>query len=521
MHDSYMYRVIACGCAALCVSATTVRADDEAKAAFDRIYGPRIEAAQSTGTTRDDVELAAQLLAVAQQSTGNAPILTLLCEHAAELGARDDEGYGSAIAALELLAEHVPDKAAEATERVVPLRRRMYASARGDEKIELGERLIDDYVRSAEAKLANEDASGAYRDALGIATAIKSDRRDPVNDAMMAARDRLVLLSRIDKLKAQLKARPDDAAIAKQLVMAYVVDLDDPDAARKYTFLLKDEKLVANVTAAAKSLDALTLPETRALGDWYHGLAGKSRHAAPKARLLTRARGYYDSFQTRAEKPDALVALALNDIDATLEKLGAAADAAAGAKVGGAKADLLKMIDLKKHFVGDAEVVLNEKGLHFPNKAGKQRCRAPALPRGSYELAVEVTRHRTGGHLGVVLPVGENAVSYMMGYGGSAMFAPIDGKATYSDDNPTRTKGEAEPKHKYLYKFTVKIADDQCQLKVERDGKPITEWEGPLAKVGSEQAKDAAGFGFYVNFGSATFNRAEVRMLSGRLKRLP
>ncbi len=527
-HNTFSHLGLVC---LLILSAPTGRAyaADDVKTAFDSLYGLRIKAAMATASSKDDIALSAQLLEVARQSTENVRLLTLLCESSAVLGSKGISGYPSAIGALELLSKHAPARKPDVHEKIVPLRRKLFFAARGKAKTEIGLRLIDDYQRMATARLGDSDARGAivaYRDALRIATAINSDKKTVINEAIRAARSQLVLFSEIRRLKSQLKAKENDPAIAKKLVMIYLVDMDMPSKARPFTFLLSDDDLKKKVAVASKPIANISQSEARLMGQWYHGLSATAGTNPAKARMLIRARAYYSSYQIKAEKPDGLIKLALSDIEATLKKLKVSTTSSSLAKSGnriGATIDLLKVVDVKKHVTGDSKWTLNKTGLYCPEGKAQRRCYIPVSVQGSYELALEITRKKIGGHIAVILPIGKSTVMYYMGYGGHSMFAPIAGARAYSKNNPTRVEGEAKTGQKYLYKFTVLIKGKQCQLKVERDGKQLTKWEGPLAKVGSSSKNDGAAtpnLAFHLNYGSMTIHRAKIRMLTGRIARL-
>jgi hypothetical protein len=110
--------------------------------------------------------------------------------------------------------------------------------------------------------------------------------------------------------------------------MAYVVDLDDPGAAKSFTEALEDESLKRCTLLAAQSIATLRAPEARELGDWYRQLAAKTNDAVRKRPLLTRAEAYYRFFldSNDAAATDQLrVRLLLDQTTGELAQLGGAA----------------------------------------------------------------------------------------------------------------------------------------------------------------------------------------------------
>jgi len=70
---------------------------DEAIEAFNALYAADLARVRGTGDTRDDVELAARLLAAAKRATDQAPFLTVLCEKAHDLALGHPTGYGTCL----------------------------------------------------------------------------------------------------------------------------------------------------------------------------------------------------------------------------------------------------------------------------------------------------------------------------------------------------------------------------------------------------------------------------------------
>ncbi|MDH3584556.1 MAG: hypothetical protein OER86_10110, partial [Phycisphaerae bacterium] len=125
-------------------------------------------------------------------------------------------------------------------------------------------------------------------------------------------------------LKERLKADPKDTDSARELVRALVVDLDDPTAARKYSFLLPDDTERATIKLAAKPAEMRTAAEALAVARWYEGLA-KSNEATHMLPMYKRAAESYLQSLIRSIASQDLAhvhaRIALTNITQVIEKL--------------------------------------------------------------------------------------------------------------------------------------------------------------------------------------------------------
>ena len=107
---------------------------DEAEDAFNSLYGNEYKRVTGTPDKNDDVALAADLLKAVKTPGVHPALLAILCDKAYELGTKAAAGYDSAIEAMELLAQKVPDKAADALKNLVAVREKQYQAAKGLDK---------------------------------------------------------------------------------------------------------------------------------------------------------------------------------------------------------------------------------------------------------------------------------------------------------------------------------------------------------------------------------------------------
>ena len=201
----------------------------EAADTFNKIYGEDLQRVAATPSPADDVALAKQMLEDAKKVGDHPLFLALLCEKAYELAARDASEYATAKAAMDLLAEKVPEKKVECLQKNAVLYQRQYATARGEARTKAGEEVITALSALAEAEAAAGDSDAAattLRQAIAVATAIRSE-----NKAVLQAQlENLVSRQKVEKqmaaLKAKLDADPKDAATRAELVRLYLVELD-------------------------------------------------------------------------------------------------------------------------------------------------------------------------------------------------------------------------------------------------------------------------------------------------------
>ena len=184
---------------------------------------------------------------------------------------------------------------------------------------------------------ANIERNAEYSAALRVARSIRSDRLEQLLSDRKALVARKQVHDNLQQYLNRLKADPKDAVTAKQLVLLYVMELDAPEKARKYTFLLNDPELKTNVSLANKPADQLNGDEAYTLGKWYHQLAGGVRTTL-KGPLLVRSITYFQRFLSlhEAEDRDDLkkteATLTIKTLEKDLKALGPVASIARNSK---------------------------------------------------------------------------------------------------------------------------------------------------------------------------------------------
>ncbi|MEX2212929.1 MAG: NPCBM/NEW2 domain-containing protein [Phycisphaeraceae bacterium] len=303
---------------------------DDAQAVFDSLYGSKVKAARLSPDRSDDVAVAQELLQGAALVANQPKLLALICETAYDLGRVDPAGYSTAVQAMRTLAMHMPDRTADALDKIGDLYQKQFGAARGEERNTVGAAIIEVSEEQAALKIKAKDHSEAtaiLRRALNIARLIKSDRHDPIKDTLDALLERQRLQVRIDKLAAELEAKPGNQATVTELVLLYITELDDPAEANAFLLLSKDETLKKRVLLADDALADVKEDDARDLGEWYRALADQTNTAPAKRKMLTRASLYlkhYLSLHTGSDLNSAKAQLMLNGLSPALDKLGGA-----------------------------------------------------------------------------------------------------------------------------------------------------------------------------------------------------
>ncbi|MEX2214756.1 MAG: hypothetical protein WD768_11540 [Phycisphaeraceae bacterium] len=513
---------------------------DDAQAGFDALYGQKLREASATASREDDVALAKQMLATAETAGGAPKLKALLCDKAYELAARDPAGYDVAAGAMTMIAQAFPEKAGDARLKIIDLRQKQFARARGDEKNEVGATLIGLLVTHGDTALAQkkvDDAADDYRRALTVARLIRSPQTAALDAKIARVAHLKRVWARIDSLEGQLKGNAEDGKVADEIVKLYVVDLDDPMGAKLVLPGASDASLRTQVPLAMKPLGELAEGESLSLAQWYQEHA-KSAGPPAKPGMLNRARAYLQRFleQHEAEDVQRITAnVRLQETSAMMAKLGIepypiggqpgdssdSATAAASGKV----MDLIKLLDPTKHVL-HGQWQIKDGTIAKTTREGGAMVRLPVLPKGDYELALQLTLTGAGGHVCIVLPVGEASVNFFAEFQGATLLAAVDGIEAYRKDNPTRSETGGlvqSQKHQIVIKVTTK--KDMAQIIVERDGKELIKWEGEQKSLTTGRPKEyhlpePRSLGFCAHHSVVQVDALQLKMVTGKAEML-
>jgi hypothetical protein len=179
--------------------------------------------------------------------------------------------------------------------------------------------------------------------------------------------------------------------------------------------------------------------------------------------------------------------------------------------------DLLHFVDLTRDRV-DGEWQRDGGALTVtPSRHG--RILLPVEVHGSYELAVEFTRHQGDDKMIVGLPVGANqcAVSLSGWQGQARGIELIDGQGAENNVS-TKRPGALENGHRYNLTIRVQAQGDDADIEVTLDDEPYLKWIGPRASLSFPPLwklprSDRPGLG--ASQIELTFHAARFRLLEG------
>ncbi|MCX5676831.1 MAG: hypothetical protein NTX87_17715 [Planctomycetota bacterium] len=497
----------------------------EAAAAFESLYGADLKRVCATRDPKDDLELAARLLAAARQATGQPEFVAVLCENACDLALVHPDGCATATEAMQLEAAAIPGKAAACAERMVDVRQRQFDVAKSDARAAAGATLIDAILASLAQRQktgVKPDEASYYKRALMVARAVKSDRAAALDARLKDLEQAARLGIEVENLKKQLAANPENPAARLRLVRLLLVDLDDPAEAAKHVEGVQDAALAKYVPAAAKPLEEAPELACLELGDWYRGLAETAPPVA-KPPMFARAQAYYKRFLEVHPAEDINRAKAV----AALQKIEAELQAAAAPKSGpppaktpakvpvlGQWIDLLALVDLSQDALGGGWE-RNGVELVIRNDVPRTRVAIPLLVDGAYELEIRCTRIWGEQTYGVVLPVG--AKSALLRLSGFSRQSDLCGVESTKIPTPIRSGQETS----VLARVTPK--GDQVEIDVKLNGQPFIHWQGPVSSLPSPDwwgMPNAKCPGLVSSSVKSAWHSVRLRMVSGEARPL-
>ncbi len=313
-------------CLALSFLLCTAGAED-AQELFESIYGKKINEVSATASTKDDARLAGEILKLAQKQTDTPELLEIMCEHVYKLGMRNPEGYAPTVEAMELLAKSVLDRKSWCIDKLIDIRQKQYAVARGAEKNAAGAELIKTLIQAgddAEKKGRLAESINYYYRASNIAKSLKSIDTSSIRDRFSELKGCWIAERKIERYKKRLAANPDDNAAARELVRICLVELDDPARAAKYLNENSDEVMRTYIPLASRDMEKLSPTVIVELGNWYRSLSDKAPHRNKPA-MLRRAYGYYSHYLQAHKEQDLRyekAKLALESLKVTMKRLG-------------------------------------------------------------------------------------------------------------------------------------------------------------------------------------------------------
>ena len=467
----------------------------------------------ATQGASDDVERAAKLIEAAETFRDKPGVQEMLYSKAYDFGLNQAKGLDLALKALDALAGLQRTAPAELDAKRLNLYRLRHKQGPAAGRSATAAVLLDLLMSQGEAKAKAGQAADAlalHREALGVAGLL--NRRDvarQINEQIKDATARLALEGRAKALEEKIAAAPEDDRARRELVLLYIVELDDPARAKAALDTSVDSVLQTYVPMAATDIEAVAPQGCLELAKWYVELSGKAGRTG-QINTLQRARAYY----TRAVDSGALAGTDKVKVELTLQQIETRLQAAGGAAKAGV--NLLALVNLRKDAVSgtwkaDGRSLVSDSGI-------LTRVMLPYEVGDEYDYRVDFTRNSGNSTVTLILSKGGREFVLETGWpGGQTGFAYVNGK--HIDTNPTGTRFHLTNGRRYSFVIQVR----NTGLKAFVDGRQIIAWRTDYRNVTPHTGwslpdRKCLGFGSYLS--STSFHVAEIVDVSGRGKRL-
>lgn len=512
------------GAVVLLAAASALAADDaeSSKKLFNDLFGAEIARVERTPSPTDDIELAGRLWEAVDTAGEKPELAKILCETTVRLASKAPEGYPTAIAAQERLIDLNADDPSKQVEALLEMRYRQVQTLRGDEKKDAAADYIDAALDAADRLDESGDIAGAIT-LLRKAQRVAPMTGDPasrtmIGDALRALASKQASLNQAEQLKKKLRANPEDQATATELIRICIVDLDDPAEAFKYSMLVKDEKLKANVKTATLEVDAVEPLAAMEAASWYLSLVQSAREQAIKLALLERAGALYDRFldsddaqglrRTKAE-------LDRKKVDTEIEKIEAAIAKTQGT-TGGPWVDALKNIDMSDY----NNRAWMRKGKAIISKIDRDEVlEFEHQPKGSYEYRVKLARVEGPGHIGIIFSVPNARSNWQtctfvcQGADGEySGLERVDGK-TFARNTSTGRGGWLPAGKTVTVRVVVEVKGNEVQVTGYVGSKRKTKWKGNASRLSNNWSGTSGKLGVVADYSKVAVISAEYRSL--------
>ncbi|MCY2928735.1 MAG: hypothetical protein NTV86_04425, partial [Planctomycetota bacterium] len=258
-----------------------------AEADYKALFGEDEEKVSASNDSKEAAEFATRLVHAARAVGDQKDLQILLCTKAYEFAMKDPSGYQTAIEAMKLEMEVVPDKKGQAQEKLLEALLRRFALSTGAERKRLAEEIVDQLVARGDERASAKrprEAIDLYRKALDVAADSVSGRTGAIMDRIKAASTGLEAEGRLAALKKALKEDPKSTTARTALILAYLGEFDRPVEAVTLLTDDLDETLRTYVPLSAKPVADLGESACLELASWYAGIAGQA--SSPGKRVL-------------------------------------------------------------------------------------------------------------------------------------------------------------------------------------------------------------------------------------------
>lgn len=306
-------------------------------AQYVELFGGESERIAATATKKDDAEFAAKLLAAAQDLQDDKPLRRLLLQKSHEFGSRDIAGHAAAIAALDLYARDMPERAAVCDEAALALEERLYQSARPADRKTSAERLVErvqDVCAQRVADKKTAEALALLRKSLSLPGMAASESGAILQEHLKQLVERQQAEKQAAGLYERLFQNRNDAPSLARLVRLLLVELDAPADAQAVAADVRDESLANLLQVLARQPDAWNAEEAGLVAAYFELQAADASPAAQRTALDKARRATERQLQVAMGDVDKLkIKLAIERIDASLEALDSSSRTAAKAPV--------------------------------------------------------------------------------------------------------------------------------------------------------------------------------------------
>jgi ABC-type phosphate transport system substrate-binding protein len=278
----------------------------DALALFSRLYGADFKRVAATGNARDAFALADQIVLSAQTTKLAPEVTAVMCQKAYDLGCKYPGGEVSALRALHVLAEKVPERRFEAALCHATLCERDFTSDKSDAS---GQYLVERLMIAADLATLDghfTEAAETWRHALTVAEGIKSPTLGVLRERLPVFAARQESVKHWEEFKTQLQEQPKDDDLRAKAVWFCVLEINNPAEALRLINKNSEEALRANLPLAVESQDKLNAEAALGLAEWYMELTDKAGQGG-RDLVLRRSQDYYlRFFALHKDREDAL-----------------------------------------------------------------------------------------------------------------------------------------------------------------------------------------------------------------------
>ncbi len=271
---------------------------DAVKQQFDQLYGSKIAAVKQTPTRNDDVDLAQKLIDDAGVVGINSPLGRVIQQQAVELAGDSAAGVELAVSIMARTLREDPEQYPDNLQKMLDLQEKRHRLASSREREAAQWAVVATMAKLAEVKVSQGElgeAAQIYRRTLPMVRRSKG-LTDLIKGMIEELRPWEQMQTRIDKLRERLRANPDDKTAGQELVLLYLLELDNPEQAFKYSFLTADQLMKEQLRDAAKPLDSLDADAAEKLSEWYASLANGQNNVVMRRTALKRAAAALERF---------------------------------------------------------------------------------------------------------------------------------------------------------------------------------------------------------------------------------